>query len=191
MFVNGEAFPAHYWPHAEWPQAPPQKLLYGWRQHQCGRRDASPCAFMALGSDRPPCRSIASDRDPGSSPGGTGILPVQESARLEACPHQERPWTPALSRRSDDNSKIPLYPPLVKGEAKGDLSRHPYPTLRGTFGRVDVAASHRRARCSAQSWRYEFLPEGRLAGPIRLFAKSGFPRILSAPPLSPSALSAF
>ena len=29
MLIKGEAFPAHYWPHAEWPQAPPQKLLYG------------------------------------------------------------------------------------------------------------------------------------------------------------------
>jgi hypothetical protein len=34
MSINGVAFPAHYRPHAEWPQTPPKKLIYGWRQGQ-------------------------------------------------------------------------------------------------------------------------------------------------------------
>gem|GEM_PF-3905613 len=45
MLINGVAFPAHYWPHAEWPQTPPQKLLYGWRHHQRECRGAWRCAL--------------------------------------------------------------------------------------------------------------------------------------------------
>ncbi len=32
MLVNGEPFPAQYWPHAEWTEPLPQKLSYGWRR---------------------------------------------------------------------------------------------------------------------------------------------------------------
>jgi hypothetical protein len=32
MLTNGLTSTAHYWPHTEWPQAPPRKLLYGWRK---------------------------------------------------------------------------------------------------------------------------------------------------------------
>lgn len=37
MLMNGTAFPAHYWPHAEWPQTPGRSELQGALHHvRCG-----------------------------------------------------------------------------------------------------------------------------------------------------------